>query len=106
MRLALRSGWYRIEPGSWETATAMCPLAAAARTAGVWRDGHCADGGPEWGTEDEPALEAWEFAVSFDVYAAEAGTDAAVELVLKALNARASDVLPASGLEPGGARAA
>ncbi len=85
MWLALRSGWYRIEPGSWESATAVCPYTAAAKIAGVWRDGHAADGGPSWGDEKEPTAVGMEFAVSFDCYATVAGTDAAIELVLDAL---------------------
>jgi len=88
MRLALRSGWYRIEPGSWESATAVCPLAAAAKVAGVWRDGHAADGGALWGDEHEPAITGFAFAVAFDLYAEEAGTDAAIELLLEELDPR------------------
>lgn len=88
MWLALRSGWYRIEAGFWETDDGLCPLAAAARVAGVWRNGVFAGHGPEWGDEHEPSVEAWDFAISFDVCAWELGTAAAVELVLSELEAR------------------
>lgn len=83
MWLALRSGWYRIEPGRWESATGVCPLVAAAKICGVWRNGHAADGGALWGDEEQPAPASFEFAVAFDLYAEEAGTDAAIELLLE-----------------------
>jgi hypothetical protein len=84
----LRSGWYTIEPNKYESATGVCPVVAAAKIAGVWRDGHTADGGPDWGDETHPNAEGFEFAVSFDVYADEVGTPAAVEMVLEELGAR------------------
>ena len=85
MLLALRSGWYVIEAGGYESDTAVCPLVAAAKIAGVWRDGHAADGGPDWGGETAPSEPAFTFAVGFDLYAEEVGIDAAVKLVLAEL---------------------
>lgn len=88
MRLALSSGWYTIEPNDYESGTGVCPYVAAAKCAGVWRDGHAGDGGPDWGTETEPNGQCFGFAVSFDLYADEAGTESAVELVLEELTPR------------------
>ncbi len=85
MSVALASGWYSIEPGDYESATGVCPIVAAAKTAGFWRDGHSADGGAEWGTETEPSPPCFEFAVCFDMYAEVAGTSRAVEVVLEHL---------------------
>ena len=85
MSVALASGWYSIEPGHYESATGVCPLVAAAKIAGFWRDGHSADGGPEWGTETEPSPPCFEFAVCFYMYAEVAGATRAVEVVLQGL---------------------
>jgi len=87
MRRALASGWYHIEPGFYESETGVCPFVAAAKMAGVWRDGHAADGGTDWGSQTEPGAPCFVFAVSFDLYAEEAGTDRALEVVLQGLNA-------------------
>lgn len=87
MRRALASGWYHIEPESYESQIGVCPLVAAALIAGVWRDGHAADGGPDWGSETEPSALCFVFAVSFDLFAEEAGTDRAIEVVLAGLSA-------------------
>ncbi len=85
MSVALASGWYSIEPGGYESATGVCPIVAAAKIAGFWRDGHSADGGPEWGTETEPSPPCFEFAVCFDMYSEVAGTNTALDLVLEEL---------------------
>ena len=88
MSVALRSGWYRIEPCLWESDTGVCPFVAAAKISGFWRDGHAADGGPLWGDEESPTTAVFEFAISFDLYAKVAGTGAAVQLVLEELTLR------------------
>ena len=85
MLLALNSGWYTIEPNEYESATGVCPFVAAAKMAGVWRNGHAADGGLDWGSEAAPSNPCFIFAVSFDVYAEEAGTDRAIEVVFEGL---------------------
>jgi len=86
MLIALRSHWYSIEPDAWESATGVCPVVAAGKLAGVWRDGHLADGGPIWGSEESPSDEVFDFAVSFDLHADEVGTEAAVDLVERTLS--------------------
>jgi len=86
MRRAVASGWFHIEPGVYESNTGVCPLVAAAKMAGVWRDGHAADGGPDWGSDTEPSVPCFVFAVSFDLYSEEAGIDRALEVVLQGLN--------------------
>lgn len=80
MRRALQSGRYRIGAGSWEggPGQAVCPIVAAGMVAGVWREGHCADGGPAWGTEEHPNEAVMEFAVCWDLHSQEAGTEQAV----------------------------
>lgn len=95
MWLALRSGWYRVRPGSWENEEGVCPFTAAAMVAGVWHDGHVANCGPEWGTEEEPTEAVFEFAVSFDLCAEEIGADRAVQLVLEECARSRPDLTPA-----------
>jgi len=85
MLLGLRSGWYVIKAEGYESPTGMCPLVAAAKIAGVWRDGHAADGGVDWGDETRPNKRCFEFAVAFDLYAGEVGTAVAVDVVLAEL---------------------
>ena len=57
--------------------TGVCPFVAAAKITGVWRDGHAADGGPDWGDETTPNPRCFEFAVCFDVCSMEAGAERA-----------------------------
>jgi hypothetical protein len=87
MRVALRSGGFHIGIGRWQDGPgeAVCPITAAAITIGVWRNGHCADGGPDWGTQDQPSETVMEFAVCFDLAADELGLDRAVTTVRSAL---------------------
>jgi hypothetical protein len=87
MRRALRRGGYGIGAGNWDQGPGgtVCPIRAAAMIAGVWRDGHCADGGPEWGTENEPSETVMEFAVCFDLAAEQFGLGEAVSAVRIAL---------------------
>lgn len=90
MRVALRSGWFQIDTGSWQDGPggAVCPITAAAMTVGVWRDGHCADGGPEWGSQEQPSEAVMEFAVCFDLAAEQLGLVRAVTTVRSALGER------------------
>ena len=81
MTFALRSGWFTIRPGGYQSDAGVCPFTAAAKVAGVWRDGHAADGGPDWGDEATPNPRCFEFAVCFDVYSMEAGVERAVQVV-------------------------
>ena len=81
MTFALRSGWFTVRPCGYESDAGVCPFAAAAPVAGVWRDGHAAAGGPDWGDETTPNPRCFEFAVCFDVYSMEAGVDRAVQVV-------------------------
>ena len=85
MRFAVRSGWFEIEAGVWESETAVCPIVAAGKVAGYWRGRHLADGGPEWGDQERPSPALMAFAVSFDVCAEEIGTAAAIGVVSEAL---------------------
>ena len=88
---ALRSTWFRIEPGAYEQdgpAAAVCPSVAAAMMAGVWKNGELLPGSPAWGTAERPACEVEEFAACFDLCAAESGTALAIEAVRQALDSQ------------------
>jgi hypothetical protein len=87
LEIALRGGRFQMSAGSWEGGPggAVCPIVAAAMTAGVWRDGHCAAGGPEWGSEERPSDAVMEFAVCFDLCVEEDGIEAAVAFTRTAL---------------------
>ncbi len=91
MSVALRSGWFTIRAGVYDSDAGVCPLVAAGKVVGVWRDNHLADGGPDWGDENQPSPQCFEFAVCFDVYCMEAGVDRAVDVVRGALGISRSD---------------
>ncbi len=85
--MALRSGWFHIEPGDYDGRPhgGVCPVTAGAILAGVWADGCPKPGNPEWGTVDEPSAEVEDFAAYFDLCAKELGTEGALEIVQAAL---------------------
>ncbi len=87
MELALRSGWFELRAGRWESPSGVCPIVAAAKVAGIWRDGHCAAGGPDWGDEDAPSEPMMTFAVCFDLHAEDVGLVAAIQTLREALRA-------------------
>ena len=88
MHLALTYGSFRIGPKSWENDLTVCPVAAAAKVAGVWRDRAPMADGPEWGTPEEPGFEVEEFAACFDICCEDEGLDAAVHRVRGELELR------------------
>lgn len=96
MLIALKRSELRIGAFAYETELLVCPLAVAARTAGVWHDGWPAFGGPLWGGEDGPTAAMEEFAAWFDICAQERGLDEAVAIVRAALAARRTGCLEAS----------
>jgi hypothetical protein len=94
MKIALDSGRFRIGAMSYETELAVCPIAAAAKTAGVWVEGSPRAGGPTWGTEGGPSHEVEDFVAWFDIVAEHTGLDVAladVRLALSSLGEPATD---------------
>jgi len=90
---ALRSGEFVIGACSYESALAVCPMAAAAITAGVWEDGAVMAGAMEWGTPDRPSDPVEEFAAWFDLCAESDGLDQALSVVRTALSVGCDTVL-------------
>jgi len=85
LRVALEQGEFRIGAFSYETELAVCPIAAAAKVAGVWHGGCPQLSGPPWGTEDCPSPEVEEFAAWFDICAEERSLEQAIAIVWAAL---------------------
>lgn len=85
--MAIRSGWFHIEPGDYDGRPrgGVCPVTAGAILAGVWGDGCPKPGHPEWGTVDKPSAEVEDFAAYFDLCAQELGTEQALRIVQTAL---------------------
>lgn len=81
MHTAFAYGSFRLGPKSYENDLTVCPIAAAAKVAGVWRGGAPTEDGPEWGTPDEPCFEVEEFAAWFDLCCEDEGLDAALQRV-------------------------
>lgn len=81
----LTSGMHRIAAFSYENDLTVCPIAAAAKSAGIWVDGGIAPGHPEWGTPDEPSEQTEEFAARFDICTREVSIDVALATVREAL---------------------
>jgi hypothetical protein len=88
--LALDCGEFTIGAGSWETELAVCPMTAAAITAGVWRADGIIAGAEEWGTPDGPSDSVEEFAAWFDICAEEHGLPEALAEVRAAASATRS----------------
>ncbi|MCB0857455.1 MAG: hypothetical protein KDB57_04965 [Solirubrobacterales bacterium] len=84
---ALRSGWFDIEAGVYDSRPngGVCPVAAGAILAGIWADGRLMEGFPDWGTDLAPNEEVEDFAAYFDLCADELGTEAALRLVQEQL---------------------
>jgi hypothetical protein len=85
---ALVSRDFAIGAWSWESELAVCPIAAAAITAGVWKDDALVTGASEWGTPDGPSEVVADFAAWFDLCAEEYGLDEATWTVRGALKRR------------------
>lgn len=86
IRWALESGRFKIEPGAYDGPDgAVCPVVAAATTAGVWHDGSLLPGHPEWGTPEQPSPEIVDFAAYFDLCAEGLGIEPTLAVVLDAL---------------------
>lgn len=82
---AIRSGWFRLEPGEYEGDNAVCPITAAATMAGVWDDGAVRSGSSEWGDSTGPTPAIEEFAAWFDLVAEAHGATAALQIVSVAI---------------------
>lgn len=86
---ALRVGWFRIEPGAYETGArggVVCPIVAAATMAGVWLNGGLLPGNSNWGSPSGPTAEVEDFAAYFDLCAEELGTAETVRIGRETLN--------------------
>jgi hypothetical protein len=85
---ALRSGWFRIEPGAYEDGDPegpVCPIVAAATMAGAWLNGRLLPGNSEWGDSNGPTPAVEDFAAYFDLCAGELGTANALEIASQTL---------------------
>lgn len=83
--VALANGRHRIGAFSYANDLAVCPIAAAAREAGVWNGDHIAPGNAAWGTPDGPSPEVEEFAAWFDLCCEDHGLIPTVATVREAL---------------------
>jgi len=82
---ALDSGDFVIGALAYESELAVCPIVAAAITAGVWRDGAMISGAEKWGTPEHPSDPVEEFAAWFDLCAEASGLDYALAIIGDAL---------------------
>lgn len=89
---ALKSGWFRVEPGDYENGGpggAVCPIVAAATMAGLWSNGELLPGNPAWGSPSGPTAEIEDFAAYFDLCAEEFSTVIAIRIVNETLDSAA-----------------
>jgi hypothetical protein len=87
MIIALETRPFRVGAGMFESELAVCPIAAAAKTVGVWADGAPSPEGAAWGSEEEMSSEVEDFVGWFDLCAEESGLEAALLIVRAALRA-------------------
>lgn len=87
LALALNSDCFRLGPKSYESDLTVCPIAAAAKLAGVWENQAIATGHPEWGTPEAPSAEVEDFAAWFDICCEEHGLTIALQVIGTALGA-------------------
>ena len=88
MSRALRSGWFSLTAGTYESGgpgASVCPITAAAKMAGAWADGAIAERHEAWGTPGGPSPEVEDFAAYFDLCVEEASLDRAIGIVLATL---------------------
>jgi len=86
---ALSSDWLEMCSGHYESpAGSFCPIAAAARMAGVWRAQGISAGNAEWGDSGGPSPQVEEFVAYFDLTAEELGLDRALKIVRRAVDGR------------------
>lgn len=90
IRRALTSGWFPIQAGAYQgPGSSMCPAAAGAAMAGLWRGGRLRPGHPEWGSQEGPSGPIEDFAAYFDLCVEEIGSAEAMAVVLEALEENA-----------------
>ena len=83
--VALATGRHRIGAFSYANDLAVCPIAAAAREAGVWSVNHITTGNAAWGTPYGQSPEVEEFAAWFDLCCEDQGLIPTVATVREAL---------------------